>query len=127
MIGLAPRLFAPLFTTILLAAGPFAPSSVLAQGPQRATTAIEPGERCPAGMTEIRPQTCMAPEFPAPAITDYHPRSTLVTSETPVPRARFPVVDMHGHARGLATPGVIDDMVGHWMPSGSRSTSPPTT
>ncbi len=89
-------------------------SPLAAQGPgARATQAIQPGEVCPPGMTEIRPLTCMAPEFPPPAITDYRPRSTLVTPETPVPRARFPVVDVHGHARGLANPGVIDDMVAH--------------
>lgn len=95
----------------------FAPSlasPLAAQGPgARATHAIQPGEVCPPGMTEIRPLTCMAPEFPPPAITDYRPRSTLVTPETQVPRARFPVVDVHGHARGLANPGVIDDMVAH--------------
>jgi len=92
------------------------PAPGAAQGPgpaARATVAIQAGETCPSGMTEIRPLTCMAPEFPPPAITDYRPRSTLVTSETLVPRARFPVVDVHGHARGLANPGVIDDMVGH--------------
>jgi uncharacterized protein len=123
MIGPVPRLFALRFASVALAAGALtagglgagalSPAALFAQGPQRATTAIEPGERCPAGMTEIRPQACMAPEFPAPAITDYHPRSTLVTAETLVPRARFPVVDMHGHARGLANPGVIEEMVGH--------------
>ena len=55
----------------------------------------------------------MAPEFPPPSIVDYRPRSTMVTSETHVPRARFPVVDVHGHARGLSNPGAIDEMVAH--------------
>ncbi len=87
------------------------PFTLEAQGGGRATTSIGPGERCPSGMTEIRPGSCMAPEFPPPAITDYQPRSTLVTTETPVPRARFPVVDVHGHARGLANPGTIESMV----------------
>jgi uncharacterized protein len=112
----------PFFATLLLAVLPalvpgalpgVSPVALHAQGMQRNTVAIEPGERCPDGMTEIRPQTCMAPEFPPPAITDYHPRSTLVTTETLVPRAAFPVVDVHGHARGLANEGVIEDMVGH--------------
>jgi predicted TIM-barrel fold metal-dependent hydrolase len=67
-------------------------------------TAIEPGESCPAGMTEIRPLTCRAPEFPAPSILDYRPRSTLVTAEHLVPRAKFPVVDFHGHPRGFESP-----------------------
>src|SRR5690606_11752367 len=73
---------------------------------------IEEGETCPSGMTEIRPQMCMAPEFPPPLITDYHPKSMLVTKETPTPRAAFPVIDVHGHARGLAEPSTIEEMIG---------------
>jgi len=46
----------------------------------------------------------MAPEFDPPSILDYRPESTLVTEEHPVPRARFPAVDFHGHPRGFATP-----------------------
>lgn len=86
-----------------------APASAQFQG----TVSIEPGERCPTGMTEIRPQTCMAPEFTPPLITDYDPESMLVTEETLVPSARFPVVDVHGHARGLTNAGTIDDMIGY--------------
>ncbi|MDZ7780558.1 MAG: amidohydrolase family protein [Gemmatimonadota bacterium] len=80
----------------------------------RETVEIEPGERCPTGMTEIRPQRCMAPEFEPPFITDYHPRSMLVTEETATPRAKFPVVDVHGHTRGFAG-GVstLNEMIGH--------------
>ncbi len=72
---------------------------------------IEAGESCPPGMTEIRPQLCMAPELEPPSILDYRPGSTLVVDETPLRRARFPVVDVHGHARGLASPGTLDEMV----------------
>lgn len=79
----------------------------------RETVQIEPGERCPTGMTEIRPQTCMAPEFPPPSIVDYDPESMLVNEETHTPRAKFPVVDVHGHARGLTGEGTIADMIGH--------------
>ncbi len=89
---------------------PATAASAQGRGP---STVIGPGERCPAGTTEIRPRTCMAPEFAPPAITDYRPRSTLVTTETPVPRARYGVVDVHGHARGLAGPGAIEEMVQH--------------
>jgi uncharacterized protein len=71
---------------------------------------IKPGEQCPPGMTEIRPLRCMAPLLPAPSIVDYRPRSTLVTAEHPVPRAKYPAIDFHGHpqalmnsAEGLAT------------------------
>ena len=87
---------------LLIAALPAAPLS--AQGGGGNVTTIRPGEACPAGMTEIRPGRCMAPEFPPPSIVDYRPDSTLVTEEHLVPRARFPAVDFHGHPRGFATP-----------------------
>ena len=57
---------------------------------------VEPGN-CPAGTTETRPGRCQAPEFPPPSILDYKPRSTLVTKETLVPKAKYPVVDIHSH------------------------------
>jgi uncharacterized protein len=74
-----------------------------AQG-RRGGTAIKPGEECPAGMTETRPGNCQAPEFPPPSILDYRPRTTLVTAEHKVPRAKFPVIDIHGHPPGVNTP-----------------------
>ena len=56
------------------------------------------------GQLRPRPGTGREPEFPAPKITDYKPKSTLVVPEHPVPRAKFPVVDVHTHtndARGI--------------------------
>jgi uncharacterized protein len=80
---------------------------------------IQPGEECPAGMTEIRPRTCMAPESPPPSILDYRPRSTLITTEHHVPTPKFPVIDFHGHppgldgsAEGLAALGAAMDSIG---------------
>jgi predicted TIM-barrel fold metal-dependent hydrolase len=64
---------------------------------------IRPGDECPPGMTETRPGACQAPEFPPPSIVDYRPRSTLVTSAHKVPRAKYPVVDIHGHAFSLSS------------------------
>ncbi|MFL5561883.1 MAG: amidohydrolase family protein [Gemmatimonadaceae bacterium] len=61
---------------------------------------IKDGEDCPPGTTEIRPRLCQAPELPPPSILDYRPRSTLVTAEHPVPRAKYPAIDFHGHPRG---------------------------
>jgi len=74
-----------------------------AQGPPGGarTTQIQAGQACPPGMTEIRPRTCQAPELPAPSILDYRPRSTLIAPAHPVPRAKFPVIDFHGHPQGL--------------------------
>src|ERR1043166_8494028 len=64
-------------------------------------TPIQPGEQCPAGTTEIRPRSCMAPEFAAPSILDYRPRSTLVTPVHLVKSAKYPAIDFHAHVQQL--------------------------
>jgi predicted TIM-barrel fold metal-dependent hydrolase len=64
-------------------------------------TPIKAGESCPPGTTEIRPRSCMAPEFPAPSILDYRPKSTLVVPAHTVPKAKYPAVDFHGHVASL--------------------------
>lgn len=70
-------------------------------GRGRGATVIRPGAECPPGMIEVRPNNCGRPEFPVPSIVDYRPVSTLVTAEHKVPRAKFPVVDYHGHPQQL--------------------------
>jgi uncharacterized protein len=95
-------------------------SPAAAQGPGGAQgTPIQPGEQCSPGMTEIRPRNCMAPQLPAPSILDYRPRSTLVAPANEVARAKFPVIDFHGHmggristADGLAALGETLDDIG---------------
>jgi hypothetical protein len=76
-------------------------SRVEAQRGNERATPIAAGESCPPGTTEIRPRTCMGPEGAVPSILDYRPRSTLVVPGHPVPRAKYPVIDFHGHPRGL--------------------------
>ncbi|MBI3493717.1 MAG: amidohydrolase [Acidobacteria bacterium] len=44
-----------------------------------------------------RPAEGRQPEFPPPNIREYKPKSTLVTLPHPVPKAKFPVVDIHSH------------------------------
>jgi len=87
----------------LIAAALGMASPLIAQGPPGGSRGvqIQPGEQCPPGMTEVRPRNCQAPELPAPSILDYRPRSTLVTPVHPVPRAKFPAVDFHGHPQGF--------------------------
>ena len=58
---------------------------------------------CPAGQTETRPGNCQAPSQAPPSIVDYRPRSTLVTAQHPVPKAKFPAIDIHGHPPSLAS------------------------
>jgi predicted TIM-barrel fold metal-dependent hydrolase len=72
---------------------------------------IQPGQECPPGTTEVRPRTCQAPEYPPPSITDYRPTSTLVTDAHLVPKAKFPVVDIHGHPGNLSTPQALEALV----------------
>jgi len=61
---------------------------------------IQAGESCPPGTTEIRPRSCLGPEEAAPSILDYRPRSTLMAPAHAVRRARYPVIDFHGHPQG---------------------------
>jgi predicted TIM-barrel fold metal-dependent hydrolase len=60
-------------------------------------------------MTQWRAGQCRAPEFPAPSILDYRPRTTLVVEEHLVPRAKFPVIDIHNHT-GINA-GNIEQMI----------------
>ena len=70
---------------------------------------MQPGQECPEGTTLVRVGTCQAPEFPAPSIVDYRPKSSLVVAEHPVPRAKFPVVDIHSHTGPTA--GTIASLI----------------
>ncbi|HEY8469222.1 MAG TPA: amidohydrolase family protein, partial [Longimicrobiales bacterium] len=51
------------------------------------------------------------PEFPPPTILEYKPRSTLVVPAHEVPRAKYPVVDFHGHPPTLDSREVIERVV----------------
>lgn len=90
---------------------------VLAQpGNNNQGTQIKPGEECPPGMTEVRPRNCQAPRETPPSILDYRPKSTLVVPEHPRKKAKFPVIDFHGHpfvqlqsAEGIRTMGAQMD------------------
>ena len=53
----------------------------------------------PPGQVRPRPAEGRQPEFKPPAITEYKPKSQLVTPQHPVPRAKFPVIDIHSHQR----------------------------
>ena len=80
-------------------------------GPGGQGVEIKPGEECPAGMTEIRPRRCMAPEVTPPSIVDYRPKSTLVAPETLVRTAKYPVIDYHGHPGDLESPEALARLI----------------
>ena len=63
------------------------------------------------GQLRPRPAEGREPEFTPPSIRDYKPRSTLVVPEHPVPRAKFPVVDIHGHPPGLSSVEGVNRLV----------------
>jgi predicted TIM-barrel fold metal-dependent hydrolase len=86
-------------------------SPLLAQSAVSRATVIDSGAQCPAGTTEVRPRRCASPEFPAPSILDYRPRSTLVVPEHKVPKAKFPAVDFHGHLFALMNPQGLDSVI----------------
>jgi len=75
-------------------------------------TSIPDGEECPPGHTEVRNNSCQAPANPAPSILDYRPRSTVVADEHLVPKAKFPVIDVHTHgtSRYATDPAKIKEM-----------------
>jgi predicted TIM-barrel fold metal-dependent hydrolase len=86
-------------------------AGLAAQGMRGGGTRIQPGQECPPGTTEVRPGNCAAPSEAAPSILDYRPKSTLITAEHKVPRAKFPAVDVHGHPGNLTTPDAITRVV----------------
>src|SRR4051794_32787945 len=73
---------------------------------------IKEGEECPPGTTEARYLQCAPPAAPAPSILDYRPRSTVVAEAHLVPKAKFPVVDVHSHTTATAEnmPKLIGEM-----------------
>ena len=68
------------------------------------------------GQIRPRPAEGRQPELPPPSIVDYKPRSTLVVPEHTVPRAKFPVVDFHGHPGQLTSDEAIDRVLAAMAP-----------
>ena len=82
---------------ILLAAAVVAQQGPAGRGGRGGRGVPPVGNECPPGTTLVRVGTCQAPEFPPPSIVDYRPVSSLVVEQHPVPRAKFPVIDIHSH------------------------------
>jgi len=85
----------PVVVFILIAAAAVA----IAQG--------QPGQGTPGA----RPGSGREPEFPIPDIREYKPESTLVVPQHSVPKARFPVIDFHGHPPQLTSPEALASVV----------------
>src|SRR5262245_33684236 len=63
------------------------------------------------GQIRPRPAEGRDPEFRPPTIREYKPKSQLVTPEHPVPRAKFPVIDIHSHQSTPISAGEFDRVV----------------
>ncbi len=100
------------FRTVLAIIISAALGAVIAAQGMRGGTRVAAGQECPPGTTEVRPGNCMPPSEPAPSILDYRPRSTLVTAEHKVPRAKFPAIDVHGHPGNVASADAINRVIG---------------
>jgi predicted TIM-barrel fold metal-dependent hydrolase len=82
------------------------------------TSAVLSGLSAAALSAAVLPLACVAqsrqdrqPTIPPPSITEYRPRSTLVVPAHEVPRAKFPVVDFHGHPPNLSSAQAIRTVV----------------
>jgi uncharacterized protein len=63
------------------------------------------------GQIRPRPAEGRQPEFPPPNIREYKPKSLLVTPQHPVPKAKFPVVDIHSHQPTPISAGEYDRVI----------------
>jgi predicted TIM-barrel fold metal-dependent hydrolase len=60
------------------------------------------------GQVRPRPAEGRDPEFRPPTIREYKPKSQLVAPQHPVPRAKFPVIDIHSHQPTPISPAEYD-------------------
>ena len=68
------------------------------------------GQQTP-GQIRPRPAEGRQPEFQPPTIREYKPKSTLVVPQHPVPRAKFPVIDIHSHQSTPISPAEFDRVI----------------
>lgn len=71
-----------------------------------------------SGRIRPRPAEGREPDLPQPTIRQYKPRSTLVVPQHPISRAKYPVVDLHGHPPTLSGPDVVERVVDAMDPVG---------
>src|SRR5262249_43645287 len=59
---------------------------------------------------QVRPRPAQGrePQRAPPTIREYKPKSTLVVPQHPVPRAKFPVIDIHSHQSTPISAGEFD-------------------
>src|SRR3954454_18534998 len=70
--------------------------------------ALSVGAQQAPGQIRPRPAEGREPEFKPPTIREYKPKSQLVSPQHLVPRAKFPVVDIHSHQPTPISPAEYD-------------------
>jgi predicted TIM-barrel fold metal-dependent hydrolase len=99
-------------------------AGVAATSPSSTSSAptVEQAQQPPRGGTPLRqrPGTGREPEFPPPDITEYKPKPTLVVPEHVVPRAKYPVIDIHGHPPQFTSASAVKDVVDLMTPLNIR-------
>jgi len=75
------------------------------------TSAQAPQGQQSDGALVNRPGADRQPELPIPNIREYKPHSTLVVAQHPVPRAKYPVIDIHSHQPAPISPQQLATVV----------------
>jgi len=89
----------------------------VAQGPAPAGPGVGvPQGRQSEGAIQNRPGADRTIELPIPNIREYKPKSTLVVPEHPVPRAKYPVIDIHTHQPAPISADQFDRVVASMDP-----------
>jgi len=63
------------------------------------------------GQIRPRPAEGREPEFKPPTIREYKPKSQLVSPQHLVPRAKYPVIDIHSHQPAPISPQQLETVV----------------
>jgi predicted TIM-barrel fold metal-dependent hydrolase len=79
-----------------------------------------PQGRQGGGAIPNRPGADRQPEFPFPHIREYRPESTLIVPEHKVPRAKYPVIDIHSHHPAPLSEQQLDQIVATMNPLNLR-------
>src|SRR5262245_62537578 len=70
--------------------------------------AVSVGAQQAPGQIRPRPAQGRDPEIHPPTLREYKPKSTLVAPQHPVPRAKYPVIDIHSHQPTPISPAEFD-------------------
>ncbi len=85
--------------------------TLLSLGLALAAEPQQPERRQREDQTRQRPGEGRKPEWPPPSIVEYKPAPRLIVPQHPVPRAKFPAIDIHSHHATPIKPERLDEVV----------------